>query len=284
MANVVRIGEFGYLYRQVIKQMLRITLWFPLLVQGLLAVGLAFAHENVFSAIFGPILNHWVGFLYPDAAQAFFHYPDHYLILPMVFSGSAKILNVFTEAFLFAIFSDLLINLYRGQKPSFLQSFKSALRLYLKLWITWFVLLALLYFVSSYFYTFLEDVIGFSLHTAPKRQLLAFAMLHGLNVLFYMPFIYIIPSIVTGKTNWWPAIMKGVRLSFRHPLVTFGIVAIPYTIAAIPALPLSYTRKIITVFNPELVFQIMLIAIGVNIIANFVLMGTAVKFFLDKTE
>ncbi|MEZ5359006.1 MAG: hypothetical protein R3F48_09275 [Candidatus Zixiibacteriota bacterium] len=285
MSQAVRFGEFSFLYRQVLRQMLRIALWLPLLLQGLLTIGLAFAHENMFSTVFGPILEGWVKFLYtPEAARAFFFYPDHYLILPAIFSASTRVFSFICEAFFFAVFSDLLIALYRGEKPIIGQAFSHAFKSYIKLTVSWAVLLLVLYFVSTYFYSFLENVLGFSLHTAPRRQFLALIMLHGVNVLIYMPFIYVIPSIMAGGAAWWPAITRAVRLTIKHPFITLAIVAIPYTIAAVPSLPLSYTRKIISIFNPELVFQLMLVVIVINILANFVLLGAAVKFFMDKNE
>lgn len=284
MSQAVRFGEFSFLYRQVLRQMLRLVLWLPLLTQGLLVIGLAFLHENMFSTVFGPLLQSWVGFLYPEAARAFFFYPDHYLILPAVFGASTRIFSLFFEAFFFAVFCDMLISLYRAGEPTLSGAVKHAVHMYVKLTCTWAVLLAILYLVSTYFYAFLENVIGFSLHTAPRRQFLALLMLHGVTVLVYLPFVYIIPSLMAGGAGWWASIKRAMALSIRNPFVTFGIVVIPYTIAAIPSLPLSYTKKIISVFNPELVFQLMLVVIIINILANFLLMGTALKFFMDKTE
>ena len=284
MAQKVRFGEYVFLYNQVLRQMLRLVLWLPVFLQGGLAILLAIAHHQIFSPVISPLLHSWVQLLYPNAADAFFRFPEHYLLLPLVFSGSARIYSLIFEAFFFGVYCDLMISLYRGEKPIFMQSARKALSRYLQLALSWAVLIVILYLVSKYFYAFVEDVLGFSLHTAPRRQFLAFAALHGLTVLIYVPFIFIIPAIMAGRQGWLEAVKKGFGLAMEHPIIAFGITAVPYTIAAIPALPLSYARRIIDVFNPELVFQIMLVAIAINIIANFILMGTSLKFFMDKTE
>ncbi|MCK5127766.1 MAG: hypothetical protein KAR42_16035 [candidate division Zixibacteria bacterium] len=284
MTQSIRFGEFWYLYFQVIRQMLKITLWFPVLIQGAIALGLAVIHNQIFSPFWGPALNSWVGLLYPEAVDAFFRYPEHYMIFPMIFSGSARVLNFLSEAFLFGIFCDMLISLYKGEKPAFMLSARRALSKYLKLTATWAVLLVILFIVSKYFYVFLEDVIGYSLHTAPRRQFLAMLLLHGVNVFIYTFFIFVIPSIMLGGESWAHEVSRGIKTSIKHPIAAFCMITIPYSIAAIPSLPLFNTRKIIEVFNPELVYQILLVAIGINIIANFVLIGTSVKFFMDKSE
>ena len=67
-------------------------------------------------------------------------------------------------------------------------------------------------------------------------------------------------------------------------LIAIGIVLIPYLIGFVPSWALAHSNKIVSNFSPELVFYLILISIGLDVIINFILLGTAVKFFMDQTR
>ncbi|MEE9443371.1 MAG: hypothetical protein V3V99_11970 [candidate division Zixibacteria bacterium] len=284
MGQRVQFGEFWFLYLQTLKQMKRAVLWSPLLILGLLTIGLAAAHYYIFSPVLGPLLKGWLGFTYPQFKDAFFHYPNHFVLLPLILDTSVRVFSILVEALFLGIFSDLMISVYRGEKPAFSQSFGRAVKKYIKLTSVWGGLLVVLYLLSLYYYDFLTDVIGLTLKQSPRRQVAAFFSLHFLAIAVYSPFIFIIPSIMAGGSSLSSIIGRALKTFIRHPIVAFGIVLIPYVISATPGLPLSFSARVVEVFNPEMIFYLILTSIVVSLIANFIMIGTAVKFFMDQNE
>jgi len=278
----VKLGEFIYLYRQAFRQMLRPVLWLPLLILSLAAVGLALSHYHIFSPVFGPILKFWLGWLYPEQKEAFFHYPQHFLYYPVVLYDSMRILSLVLEGFFLGIFSALLIALYREEKLRLGGAFRLAAGRYFQMTGIWAIMLMGQYVISLYFYDFVQIVLGYSLHTAPRRQFGAFLGLHTVIALSFMPFLYMLPSLVADRKPFWMALRRAWLLMVTHPFVTLGLVGIPYAFSALFGIPLSFSNQVVTILYPESILYMTIVAIGAGLLANFVMMATAVKFFMDQ--
>jgi len=283
MAQRVGWSEFWFLYGQTFKLMIRGVLWLPLLIQAVIAVLLAVVFYNIFSPVTGWLVSGWVELVKSDYARAFFHYPNQFVLFPYYFGNARLLINILIEAFLISITIDMMIALYRGTRPAFAQSFKNALHLYGKVTLVWLALNAILYFVNMYFFDILEGV-GFSLANAPRRQMAASVVLRTLTILIYMPFIYMLPSIVAGGVSFGQAIGRGFRTFIRHPFVAFGLVVVAYLVGLPFSLAASESETVVKNFYPEMVFYLVLISIGVDMIVNFLLLGTSVKFFMDQTD
>ncbi len=284
MTERVRFSEFWFLYNQTIRQMGRFVLWLPLLIYGLLALALALIHYYIFSPVAGPIISLWTNLIKPSLAGAYFHYPLQFEFFPFYFGYGRLLLSAVVEAFLFGIFIDLLIAIYRGQKPAFLRSVGLALRRYFFLTISWLVVIAILYLVNQYFYDFIEKILGFAMRGSPRRQIGAGAILRVLTVVIYMPFIYLLPSIIRGEASIGKVLSRAFALFGRHPFISFGIVLIPYVIGFIPNWIFSQSTTIVENFSPELVFYLGVVTIILDILLNFIFVGAAVKFFMDRQE
>lgn len=283
MAQRVRMSEFWYLYGQTFKQMGKVSLWIPLLVQAFLAMGLLFMYYYIFSPMTGSLVSSLSRLINPEFAPLLYHYPSHFALLPHFFGIVRLILSGLVEAFLFGIVFDLLIALYRGERPVFMVSVSRALRRYLKLTIVWLVLTVVLYLVNKYFNSFIEDVIGYSLQDAPRRQMMARFGSQGLTVLLYAVCIFLLPSIMAGGASFWGAVKRGFKTFGRHPIIAFGLVLIPYLIGFLPSWVLSDPSRIVSNFYPELVFYLILVSIFVDVIVNFILLGTSLKFYMDQS-
>ncbi len=283
MAQRVHMSEFWYLYGQTFRLMGKVTLWIPLLVQGILALVLVLMHYYVFAPVTGSIIGSLAGLINSEYAPLMYHYPSHFALLPYFFGIIRLILNVLTEAFLFGIVIDLLIAIYRGERPAFMVSVVGALRRYLQLTFVWLILIAVLYLLNSYFNTFIEDVLGYSLQDAPRRMMLTQLVSRGMTVLIYSACIFLLPSIMAGGVSFWEAIKRGFKVYVRHPIIAFGLVLIPYLIGFLPSWVLSDPNKIVTNFYPELVLYLLLVSIGVDVIVNFILLGTSLKFYMDQS-
>jgi len=283
MAQKVHMSEFWYLYGQTFRLMGKVSLWVPLLLHAALAVVLVLMHYYIFSPLTGSIIKGWTGLVNADYAPLFYHYPSHFTLLPYFYGLARLVVNIFTEALLFGVVIDLFIAIYRNQKPAFMTSFGHALRRYLKLSLVWLVLLALLYVINRYFNTFLEDVLGYSLQDAPRRQMMAQLIARGITVIIYSVCIFLLPAIMAEAGSFGAAIKRGFKAFARHPFVAIGIVLIPYLIGLLPSWVLSDPGRIVTTFYPELVFYLVLVSIGVDIIVNFILLGTSLKFYMDQS-
>lgn len=284
MSQRVRWSEFWFLYGQTIRQMGRPTLWLPLIIHALLAFGLVQMHLYLFSPASRPLIEAWIQFLKPDIVEAFFHYPTHFVFLPFVFGSARLLLNIFIEALLYGVLIDMLIAVYRGGKPAFLLSFKNAAKRYLSLTVVWFVVIAILYLVNVYFSDFVEGVIGYSLQNAPRRQMLVSGIVRILTILIYMPFVFVLPGIMAGKESLWQSLKQAFSVFGRHPFIALGLVLVPFVIGVIPSWASGEAPNIVSNFYPEMVYYILLVSIGIDVIVNFILMGTAVKFYMDQSD
>jgi len=283
MAERVSFSEFGYLYRQTFRQARRAVLWTPLLLETLVALLLALIHLYIFSPITGPLIKAWIGIAGSQFGDAYFHYPAQYALMPY-FLGTARLLvNAFIEGFLFGVVIDMLMALYRGERPLLMTSFGQALKRYLPLTVAWLVVVAILYLVNRYFTTIIQDVFGYSLQNAPRRQVAADFSLRGVTILIYSVFVFLLPSIMAGGVSFVAAVKRGLAMFFRHPFVAIGLVLLPYLIGFLPSWATSDPNRIVVNFSPELVFYLLLISIGLDVIVNFLLLGTAVKFYMDQS-
>ncbi len=283
MAQRIAISEFGYLYGQTFRQVGRIKLWVPLLIQAFLMLILALMHLYIFSPVISPVIKAWTGIFRPELANAFFHYPAQFVFMPYFFGQAQMVVNLVVEAFLFGIVIDLFIALYHGRKPVFMTSVGNALRRYFQLMLVWFVVLGALYLLNTYFFDFVEKVIGFSLQAAPRRRAGAEFLLRGITIVVYAACIFLLPSLMAGTGSWLSRIKHGFTVAMRHPFVALGLVLIPYLVGFLPSWALSNASTVVTNFSPDLVFYLILISIGLDVILNFFMLGTAVKCFMDQS-
>ena len=284
MVQRVRLSGFWFLYTQMIRQMGRSSLWAPLFVQAVLAILLAMVHYYIFSPITGPLVRTWVQLVNSEFADVFYSYPAHFSLLPYFFGIARMVVNILVEALLFGVVIDLLISLYRGEKPILMQSARRATGRYIQLAGTWLVVIVVLYVVNRYFNSFVEDVLGYSLRGSPRRLLMADLTLRGITILIYSAWIFMLPSIMAGGVTFGSALKRGFRLFSRHPFVAIGLVLIPYILGFLPSWALSNPARIVNNFTPELVFYLALISIVVDVVVNFVLLCTSLKFFMDQSE
>jgi hypothetical protein len=284
MAQRVLMSEYWYLYGQTFRQMGRFSLWVPLIIHGALALGLALMHYHVFAPVTGSIIGGWTRLLNAEYAPMFIHYPGHFALMPHFFGTARLVINAFTEAFLFGIVLDLLIALYRGERPVFMISVSRALRRYLQLTVVWLVVIGVLYIIGRYANAFVEDVLGYSLLGAPRRLMMTQMITRGVTIIVYAVCVFLLPSIMVGGVSLWGALKRGFKMFVSHPIIAVGLVFIPYLIGFLPSLIMSDPNKIVSNFYPELIFYLILFSIGLDVIVNFILLGTSLKFYMDRSS
>lgn len=284
MAQKIRFSEFYYTYFSVLKLSFRPILWVPLGIQALIACALAFAHLYIFSPITGSMVQGWASLFELEVGKALIHYPGHFIVLPYLFEHSVLIFNLFFEALIFGVFLSLLIRIYRGTTYSLGQSFKESAGKYLQLAATWALVYIILYVIGRYFFEFVENVLGYSLEIAPRRKFLVTSLLHAVRLLILAPTVFLLPSIILGGVSFGGAIKRGFSFFASHPFAALGLVMVPYFIWTPLPLALSYTDKLVRIFNPEIVFYLIIGSIFANFIANFIFLGTSLKLYLDFSD
>lgn len=284
MGETINWAEFWSLYRLTFKQMGRAILWAPLLLQGVVALCLALIHFYIFSPVANPIISGWVHLLNPSLAVAFFHYPSHFVLFPYYLSNARLLVGLFTEAFFFGLVISMLMSLYRSDRPKLASSFRHVWHNYWKLTAAWAVLMIVLYCVNVYFYDFLEKTVGLNLQLSPRRQWAVAVGLRGITVVLYALWLFILPSILYGGVSLKNAIGRGLAMAIRYPIVSLGLVLLPYLAGLLPSWAATQSSAIVSSFYPELVFWLSLVAIVFDIVVNFIMINTSVKFFLDRAR
>jgi len=284
MGDKISWTEFWSLYRLTFRQMKRFVLWTPLLTQGAVMLCLALIHFYIFTPIINPLVSGWVHLLNPRYAEAFFHYPSHFELFPYYFGSAQRIVGLFTEAFFFGIVISLLMSLYRGDRPKLSLSFRHVWHNYWRLTVMWAVLMVVLYCINMYLYDFLEKVVGIDLQMSPRRQWIVAIALRGITIALYALWLFILPSILHGELPLKKAVGRGLTMAFRYPVVSFGLVLFPYLVGLLPSWITTQSETIVSSFNPELVFWLVLVAVVFDVIVNFIMINTSVKFFLDRVR
>ena len=282
MAQRVTWTEYVYLYGQSLRLMGRFTLWLPLLIHGLIGFLLLQMFYYMFSPVFGSLAVAVSRLINETFAPALSDYPGQFIALPYFWGTSRFWVNIVIEALLFGMVVHGMIKIYSGEKVSFGDSLKSTLQKYFQITIVWAFLSLLLYVINMHAADVINSVLGISFTGSPRRRMVLELGIRLITVLFYALFIFIIPSIMAGGERFGSAIKRGFGVFFRHPVAAFSIILIPYLIGFLPSWLATKSDKIVANFNPEMVYYLLIVSIIVDVIVNFILLGTSVKLFIDR--
>jgi len=279
MGFIGRLNYFVELYLSVLKNIFKIRLWIPFTIYAILQFGVLVAfmyyvHPHVF-----PVLNPLVNLLGEQRADIFSHYPGLFLLLPSVVQWGKLLVGIIFEGLAAGLTSVLFLRIYSASHES-AASVKIAFSRWLHLLGVWVSITAILLLVNWSLPSLLSDYL-----VGNPRRLMAFeAMMRLLTVSIYAVFIYAVPSVIVFRDNLLKALGNSLRFFIHNPVFSFFLALIPYLLT----LPTSYitdnVSTIVTGFNPELVFFILLAAIVIDLIVNFLVTGTVVKFLVDESS
>jgi hypothetical protein len=270
------INQFILLFVDTLRQAVRGRLWLPLLLYFLVQWLVLYAHYAFLDPPFYGIISSWISFFDPDQATAFGHYPQHFLLLGR-YAGWAKMaVGLVLEGIVLGAVAAMFHQRFTGERLG-LTGYRSWVMTWLNLIVVWVVLNGLLWAAGYFLPSFLSPYL-----TGPRR-LMAFsyvfmpAVFTGIFALFFTA----IPAIVVYGDNGFSALIRSIRLFFRRPFTLYAlgmvILAVPVMLAALASRP----GIIIDSFKPELVYWILTATLFSEMIAGFLWMGTAVRFFTE---
>jgi len=277
MNIITGINQFIGLFLSTLKQVLHARTWFILFLYFVLTELVLFAHYEFLSPVFYPLIKSWISLFGEDSFKAFSHYPGHFLYMPYYFSWAKIIIGLLFEGLVLGAVAAMFADNYRNLTGSGKTQFKETFPLVLQFMAAWIIFNGLTVLINLY----LPDLLAAFHQDSPRRLLAIRFVLQPfiLAVIFAMLF-FAIPAVAVYRENFLRAVFRSVKLFFRRPLTSFFlagfIMFVPYIVSAVPP------DVIITKFKPELVFWIMFIGLGVEMVASYFWMGTAVRFLLEE--
>jgi len=269
-----KINLFFSVYLAGLKSFKKPLLWLPFVLYALIQILLLLALVNFYSPLlsltFIPLIKKFIG-------EFALHYPAYFLFLPKIFSRANLLLGGIIGSFTigwgtYLFFSYFLpdnrVKVAEGVKVSF-----SKYLLLLGVWaIETIVLLGWFFLISRVGRGFLGGSF--------KREL-AFELLSlGSGLIFYGLFAFTISAIILSGRNIISALGLSISIYKRNFFSTYFFVLLPNLLT----LPFTFLNRraiyLISKFNPEIVFLILVLEIFVSMLANYILISTLTRFYL----
>jgi len=274
-----KLNRFIALYVFVLKKCGRLKTWLPFFLYGILQFLLLLLLVNYVNSYVYPVLSPIISLFGDIEKQMFHHYPGLYLLLPSVYQWIKIFAGILFEGLAVGLSVVLFLRIYGAERDEKLR-LSFAFRRWLHLIAVWTVITAILVVVNMY----APRIFAEQLVAAPRRMLAFDIILRLISVIMYSLFIYAVPAVIVYKNNALRALLTSWRLFFRYPVFSFFLAFIPYLLS----IPISYmvgrADAIIDKFTPELVFYLLAIGIALDMIINYVITGTVVKFLLDERK
>lgn len=279
MSFIDRLNRFIALYIYVIKRCWRLTAWLPFFFYAIFQFLLLVLLINYVEPHIYPILSPIISVLGQTEKEMFHHYPGLFILLPTVFQWLKIAAGVVFEGLTVGLASVLFLRIY-GAKNGDRLRLSFAFRQWLHLIIAWTLITAVLVIINKYApMIFSEQLAG-----SPRRLLVFDIILRLVTVALYSLFVYAVPAVIVYRDNALRAFRTSLSIFARYPIFSFFLAFIPYLLS----LPVSYAAGkpdvIIDKFTPELVFYILTAGIILDVVINYIITGTVVKFLLDEQK
>ena len=273
-----KLNQFISLFIESFKMMGRGKIWLVLLILGGVNGFILYAHIDFLSALFYPLVTWWTNAVSQSAGTVFSHYPGHYIALPYYF-GLARLLPGFLLEGLVLGWAALYFRKGYLKGASLPISFGFIAKKWVHLVGCWIVLTGLTMLASIY----LPDLLRFFHEDSPRRLLVVeFMIIPSVLTLILAVFYYAYAAVAIEQKNMWQGLLRSLKLFLKRPFTAFFLAAMiligPYLMTVIA----SKSGDIISKFHPELVLWILVAGLAIELIANFLWMGTAVRFLLEE--
>ncbi|MBI5265695.1 MAG: hypothetical protein HY851_00535, partial [candidate division Zixibacteria bacterium] len=254
-------------------------IWLILVVYYAFQWLILYGHEQFTSPMFSWMVSLAMVFKDANRAEAFTHYPAHYVFLPDVYGGVKFVVSLVFEGLALGAVAGVFLQRFGGRKES--AGGKSALKMWLNLAIAWIVLNGLTVVLSYSIPALLKSQLF-----SPKRvALFNFVIMPAVFSLCMALFYYSLPIVMATGRNGFRALVMSLKLFLKYPIMTFVIAAItvsgPVLMAAISS---AYATTVVDKFRPELVYWLLVAGLFVEMAASFVWMGAASRLVIDELE
>ena len=273
-----KANQFVLLFIETLRRVGLWRAWVILLVYALLHWFILYAHYMYVRPPFYGLLAPWVATFGADRAVAFTHYPQQLFYLGQ-YAGWAKLaISLLLEGLVLAAVARLFYQAFTGERPA--RPRYSPLVFWLNLVAAWLILNLLMLAVGAVLPSLAAPYIN-----GPRRLLVfTYGVLPFAFTFVFSLLILTIPAIAVNGDHVLGAIGRSVRQFLRRPLTCF---AMGFVILAVPVLLNVVTGRpagIINSFKPELLFWLLSALLFVEMIANFLWMGVAVRFLLEPED
>ncbi|MFZ1684224.1 MAG: hypothetical protein WAU88_08865, partial [Candidatus Zixiibacteriota bacterium] len=240
---------------------------------------LLYAYLNYFSPVFYPLAKATVILAGKEATERFFHYPGHFLYLPAVFGWSKTLVAILFDGLFLGSAALLLRQEYLGRGNSTASRDRSLLS-------SWGHLI-----LASFSFNLLIFAAGFLLPMAlqpilagyARRSLMfEFIILPAVYSLILAIFFLVIPRIALYGESFIRALGRSWKSFLKRPLTSFFLAGVILFVPILIATIANHSDIIIAKFYPELVFWILWVGLGADLLANFLWMGTSVRLLVDS--
>jgi hypothetical protein len=290
MTLLSNLNQFIALFLDTLRQLARGRIWLVLLAYALVNAFVLYAHNDFLSPYFYGVISWWLGVLtaiIPEsmlpaaAAEIFTHYPGHYLTMPALFGWAKTFVALLFEGVVLGAVAILFWNAYLKATGAEAIPASRSIKRWLHLVAVWIVLNGLFMLVNRW----APDLASSMIAHHPRRALLfEFTVMPVLQSLVLGLLFFVFPAVALFGDNAWKAVTRSLRIFIRRPFSAFFLAAVILTGPIVVASISSRAGDIVTKFRPELVYWVLLASIVVEMVANFLWMGTAVRFLVDSDE
>jgi len=259
--------------------MFRPRLWLPFLLFAIIALLVIWVLSKPFLPVIGPFVSSLSKYI--TGTERVVHYPDSFILLPMVFGWVSLVLSVLFESVLIGTAFLMFTGYYRSEAISLGQALSSAFRKYIQIFLIWLIILAVLVLVFRYVPNLFESMIAGS-----KRKALVFdvGLRMSAGVIVTAMLQYALPAILIDGDRFFSAIGLSFRTFFKNAISSYILAAVPVIISLPFTTALNFPMSLSAKFSPELVFYALVGSIIASMIASFISVSTVLRFYWEYAE
>jgi hypothetical protein len=264
-----------------LRQYRLISVWLLLTANLLIQWGVLAALNNFMSPLlFKPVMA-FVNLVGDQYAAGFSHYPGHYMILPYVFDWAKFIIGVILEGLILGGVALLMYEDHFDTPSGERTPLKAVIGSWLHLSVAWALLNGMMLVISLGLPSLFE-----SWMTGSPRRIMAYQF--GLVPIIYLFLIglqfFVIPRIAIFGENVLRALKGSVIVFVRNPIscliLAFIVLLGPWVVSFFTGQPAVIVEK----FQPELVYWMLVVGLFVEMLANFLWIGSAARFLVELEE
>jgi hypothetical protein len=281
MTLISGINRFIGLFVDSLRQIGRVRIWLMLIGYFVVTWFVLYMHYAFTSPVFYGLVSGWTALFGQQEATGFSHYPGHFLMLPYFFGWAKFFIGLVLEGLVLGVVARQFFIGFAGadNNPGFPS--RSILASWGHLIMGWLLLNGLILLISFK----LPQIVAPLIQYSPRREMLfEFAVMPFIYVLIFALFFTVIPMLSLYRINVFIAAKRSLLVFFRNPLTCLflsGFIMLgPIVISFVTSRPAQIVDKL----RPELVYWVLIIALVVDVIANFLWMGTAVRLIIDEEE
>ncbi|MEW5797031.1 MAG: hypothetical protein AB1772_11805 [Candidatus Zixiibacteriota bacterium] len=275
MAFLTRLNEFISTFLAVFRQLGQWRIWFVLLGYYLAQWLILFVHYDYPSGSLSQLMTFWVSLFGPETADAYGHYPQHFLLLGRVSYWAKLIFGLVFEGLVLGMVAGMFCERYRNPDES---GKTSRLARWFNLTLVWTIVNGLMLAAGQ-----LLPGLAAPYLVGPRRIVaFSFVFMPLVFSLTFAVFFLAIPSVIMYGDDALRAVGRSIRFFLGRPITIFAfalfILAVPILIGALASRP----GGIVESFKPELVYWILVTSLISEMIAGFFWMGVAVRFLYSE--